>query len=180
VRSDRCAVALSTLLGFDDQPGDLAGHGPIPAHLARRIAADQSGTWRRLVTDPWGRLLDHGASSYRPPQDLADYVLARDRVCRAPGCRRQARNCDLDHLIPFSEGGATSTQNLLSECRRHHIQKHETPWRVTGDPDDEITWTDPAGRTYTTHPAEYPIDRTLDPAGEAEPDKPDDPDPPPF
>jgi hypothetical protein len=66
-------VALSTLLGLDDQPGDLDGTGPIPASLARRIAADQTGTWRRLVTDPMGRLLDYGRSTYRPPKDLADW-----------------------------------------------------------------------------------------------------------
>src|SRR6266516_3586989 len=29
-------IALSTLLGLDDQPGELAGHGPIPASVARR------------------------------------------------------------------------------------------------------------------------------------------------
>jgi 5-methylcytosine-specific restriction endonuclease McrA len=188
-------VALSTLLGLDDQPGELAGHGPIPAALAGRIAADATGTWRRLVTDPCGRLLDYGSSTYRPPtyrppQHLADYVIARDAVCRAPGCRRQASNCDLDHVIPFSQGGATSAANLLAECRRHHLEKHQTPWTVTGDPNGEITWTDPAGRHYTTYPVEYPIDRTLDaiddgdgpepesdaPESEAEPEL----DPPPF
>ncbi|HEY3632300.1 MAG TPA: DUF222 domain-containing protein, partial [Jatrophihabitantaceae bacterium] len=48
--SIQVAVALSTLLGADEQPGELAGHGPIPASVARRLAADESGTWRRLYT----------------------------------------------------------------------------------------------------------------------------------
>jgi hypothetical protein len=39
-------VALSTLLGLDEQPGDLDGSGPIPASVARRIAAPQ----RHLAT----------------------------------------------------------------------------------------------------------------------------------
>jgi hypothetical protein len=30
------SVALSTLLGLDEQPGELDGHGPIPAQVARR------------------------------------------------------------------------------------------------------------------------------------------------
>jgi hypothetical protein len=64
--SVQVSVALSTLLGLDDQPGDLDGHGPIPAVLARRLAADPSGTWRRLVTDPLGRLVDYGRTRYRP------------------------------------------------------------------------------------------------------------------
>src|SRR5215475_3438709 len=51
-------VPASTLMGFDDQPGDLAGYGPIPADLARELAAE--GTWRRLLTDPLsGTLLDY-------------------------------------------------------------------------------------------------------------------------
>lgn len=52
------AVALSTLTGADDQPGELTGYGPIPASIARQLAADPNGTWRRLITDPAGRLLD--------------------------------------------------------------------------------------------------------------------------
>jgi hypothetical protein len=75
------SVALSTLLGLDDQPGELDGHGPIPAALARRVAADPTGTWTRLVTDPLGRLLDYGRTRYKPPQDLADLITARDRTC---------------------------------------------------------------------------------------------------
>jgi hypothetical protein len=82
--SVQVTVALSTLLGLDEQPGDLDGTGPIPASVARRIAADQTGTWRRLVTDELGKLIDYGRSTYRPPKDLADYVIARDRTCRFP------------------------------------------------------------------------------------------------
>ncbi|MGH8573351.1 MAG: DUF222 domain-containing protein, partial [Gammaproteobacteria bacterium] len=70
-------VPASTLLGLDDVPGELAGYGPIPANLARELAAD--ATWRRLLTDPAsGALLDYGRSTYRPPAALADFVRARD------------------------------------------------------------------------------------------------------
>ena len=44
--SVQVTVALSTLLGLDEQPGDLDGSGPIPASVARRIAAPQ----RHLAT----------------------------------------------------------------------------------------------------------------------------------
>ncbi|WP_375504007.1 DUF222 domain-containing protein, partial [uncultured Jatrophihabitans sp.] len=85
------SVALSTLLNLDDEPGDLDGYGPVPAQLARRMAADPSGTWRRLVIDPLGGVIDVGRTAYEPPQDLAEHVIARDRICRFPGCRRRAR-----------------------------------------------------------------------------------------
>ncbi|MGW0175627.1 DUF222 domain-containing protein [Rhodococcus sp. NPDC003322] len=41
-------VNLTTLLGLDDLPAYLAGHGWIDADLARDIAAD--GTWRKVLT----------------------------------------------------------------------------------------------------------------------------------
>jgi hypothetical protein len=43
-------VPITTLLGVDDQPGQLPGYGPLPASVARRIAA--GGVWRRILTDP--------------------------------------------------------------------------------------------------------------------------------
>ncbi|MGH8961865.1 MAG: DUF222 domain-containing protein [Jatrophihabitantaceae bacterium] len=102
------SVPLSTLLSLDEEPGELDGHGPIRAELARRIAADQHGTWRRLVTDELGHLLDYGRTSYRPPTDLREFVTARDRTCRFPTCNRPAVRCELDHAIPWSDGGGTN------------------------------------------------------------------------
>ncbi|PZS24858.1 MAG: HNH endonuclease, partial [Pseudonocardiales bacterium] len=67
-------VALSTLLDLDEEPGELAGSGPIPAALARKLAADPTGTWRRLVTDPLGKLIDYGHTRYKPPKHLAEHV----------------------------------------------------------------------------------------------------------
>src|SRR5215831_6293863 len=90
-------VPLSTLPGCDNQPAHLDRHGPITAEMARRIAADQSGTWRRLVTDDTGQLLDYGRTTYRPPTNLTDHVTARDRTCTFPACRHAAKLCDLDH-----------------------------------------------------------------------------------
>ncbi|MDT7561824.1 MAG: hypothetical protein QOG76_448, partial [Pseudonocardiales bacterium] len=88
-------VGLTTLLGLDQLPGELAGYGPIPADQARELAAQ--GTWRRLVTDPvTGALLDYGTSRYTPPAHLAAHVVARDQTCVFPGCRIRADRCDLD------------------------------------------------------------------------------------
>ncbi len=43
-------VPVTTLLGVRDLPGDLEGYGPIPAEIAREMAADPRCTWRRLLT----------------------------------------------------------------------------------------------------------------------------------
>ena len=150
-------VAASTLLGLDEQPGELAGHGPIPAQVARCIAADPTGTWRRLLTDPdTGRLLDYGRTTYRPPQDLAEFVIARDRTCTFPGCTRRAHLCDLDHETPFDMGGTTNPQNLASLCRRHHRAKHQG-WLVRRDVATGTSkWTTPTGHVYASRPPDLP------------------------
>jgi hypothetical protein len=160
--SVQVTVALSTLLGLDEQPGELDGTGPIPAAVARRIAADQTGTLRRLITDDRGHLLDYGHSTYRPPKDLTEHVIARDRTCRFPGCNRQARHCELDHEQPWEHGGETSAQNPNAICSRHHHAKHDAGWQPERQPDATIEWTSPTGHRYVEEPAVYPIDRTLE------------------
>jgi hypothetical protein len=72
-------VSADTLLCLDDQPGHLTGYGPVTAESARRLAADQSGTWRRLLTDPdSGALLDISADRYKTGPATA-------RLHRGPG-----------------------------------------------------------------------------------------------
>jgi hypothetical protein len=118
-------VPISTLLGCDDQPAHLSAYGPITAALARRLASDPTGTWRRLVTDDAGQLLDYGRRSYRPPGNLTEYVIARDKTCTFPGCRRPARLSDLDHGEAWAAGGVTSSNNVAALCQRHHNAKHD-------------------------------------------------------
>ncbi|HEY0217615.1 MAG TPA: DUF222 domain-containing protein [Cellulomonas sp.] len=96
----RVTVALSTLLGIDDEPADLAGYGPVDATTARALA--EGGIWRRVVTDPLsGTVLDVGRTRYRPPAGMVEHVQARDRTCARPGCSATAESCDLDHTVEF-------------------------------------------------------------------------------
>jgi hypothetical protein len=125
------SVALSTLLGVDEQPGEIDGYGPIPAELARRLAADPSGTWRRLVTDDLGHLIDYGRTTYEPPADLAQFVIARDRTCRAPGCERPAAKSDLHHVRWWSRGGHTDAANIVPACWGYLPLAGEDPLRRT-------------------------------------------------
>ncbi len=168
-------VAASTLLGLDEQPGELAGHGPIPASLARRLAADDTGTWRRLLTDPaTNTLLDYGRSTYRPPRDLTEYVIARDGICAFPGCSRNAARCDIDHRIPYNKGGNTTPENLQPLCKRHHRLKHEAGWALEKPANDAYRWTSPSRHRYESRLPDRPVDTSRTQPVER------DPDPPPF
>jgi hypothetical protein len=151
--SIQVVVSADTLLGLDDEPAHLDGYGPITAHTARRLAADQSGTWRRLLTDPdTGHLLDISAQRYRPSQRLRDYVSARDSVCAFPTCNQPGYRCEYEHIKPYQQGGRTCRANAALACRRHNLCKINTGWGYRRNSDGSFTWTTNAGHHYTSHP----------------------------
>jgi hypothetical protein len=140
-------IDLPTLLGLANNPGELEGHGPIPASLARQLAAD--GKWRKFITDPLtGNLLDMGRDSYLPSQYLIDFLTARDRICRFPGCSQSARIGDIDHAKSWDDGGETRPGNLGFLCRRHHRLKTHGGWKLESFEDGSCNWMSPAGKSY--------------------------------
>ena len=146
-------VPAATLNG-GNQPGYLAGHGPITAGQARVIAAD--GDLTRLICDPTtGALLDYGRTRYRPPDILRDFVHTRDRTCVTPGCRAPAARTDIDHVTPYqpgqSVGGPTDVDNLASLCRHHHRAKDGGGSRLRHHPHTgHWTWTTPGTHLHPT------------------------------
>ncbi|SDU40912.1 HNH endonuclease signature motif containing protein [Jiangella alkaliphila] len=145
-------VPLTTLAGLSEEPGELAGYGPIPARVARELAA--AGIWQWLGTDPVnGAVLSHGRTRYTPTHDLVEHVLLRDRTCKAPGCALPATRCDLDHVRAFADGGATCAGNLTPLCRKHHLIKHHGPFVVDQPEPGTLRWTSPTGNTTVVGPA---------------------------
>jgi hypothetical protein len=138
-----------TLLGLSDEPGDLAGHGPIDPDTARRLAA-QAPSFLRLLTHPeTGAVLSVGRDRYAVPADLKAWLRVRDETCRFPGCSRRAERCDIDHITHWAHGGTTDHHNLIHLCRKHHRLKHTTPWTVSTEPpnrDDQGDRGDPPDR----------------------------------
>jgi hypothetical protein len=49
---------------------------------------------------------------YRPSLKLQRLVRIRRPTCAFPGCRQQARRCDIDHTVAFERGGLTCLCNL--------------------------------------------------------------------
>ena len=174
-------VPASTLLGLDDDPAELTGYGPIPADMARRIAAD--GTWRRLLTDPAnGAVLEASTTRHDPGALVTETLLARHPVCAWPGCNRTSRECDRDHLTPFARSGRTSLSGMAPYCEYHHVVKDTRAWgwTTTSHPDGSITLTTPTGHRYTTVlPARGPITQQSDASPTAGPRQAAH-DPPPF
>jgi hypothetical protein len=79
---------------------------------------------------------DHARAEtgYHPSRTLQHLIRARNSQCTAPGCRRPAASCDLDHTHPWDQGGATCECNLAPLCRHHHRCKQAEPgvliWRT--------------------------------------------------
>lgn len=157
-------IDLATLLHLADNPGEMPGLGPIPADIARDLAADARWrAWITTTTSAGTQVVATSPGTYRPTAALARLIRAREPECRMPGC--QSRITDLDHVVPFPRGSTTAA-NLGPLCRRHHRLKTHTRWRQhvheAGDDDSASatgadappmsTWTSPAGITHTDSP----------------------------
>ena len=84
---------------------------------------------------------DHTIAGYVPPDSVRAYAQGRDGTCIYPGCEHPAWKCQLDHRVPYEEGGQTTAANLFSLCQHHHNVKTDrrafyVPDPVTGD----IVW----------------------------------------
>jgi hypothetical protein len=159
-------IGLSTLAGLADYPGEIDGFGPVIADLARQVAAQMAtrAQWRYTVVDNRGATVAEGRLRYRPTAEQAQFVRARDHTCRAPGCRKPAIRCDLDHIRDWGYGGVTIIDNLCCLCRAHHNLKHDGGYDVHQGPDG-IDWATPRGHHYTVlgeaAPPPSPVEHAL-------------------
>src|SRR5699024_2804604 len=119
-------VPVMTMLDRDDAPAMLEGTTPIPAELARELAAGQS-TWTRILTDEArGTYLPVTPETYRPSAAMRLQLRLRHPVCAAPGCARPtATASEDDHILEYdhehpARGGPTSLANLHRLCWQHH------------------------------------------------------------
>ncbi len=115
-------------------------------------------SWLRTGTlpDPAASIslpLDVGAVTDLIPAHLRRAVIVRDRHCAAPGCDQPPAACQVHHIIPRSQGGATKLTNLLLLCTFHHlILVHRWGWTITLNADGTTTATSPSGhRTLHSH-----------------------------
>ncbi|WP_406816089.1 HNH endonuclease signature motif containing protein [Mycobacterium sp. M23085] len=140
-------IAEQSTLGGGQAPGvEMGAGGLIPPELLAEVAASA-----KLVplVHPGDAPPEPG---YLPSKALADFVRCRDLTCRWPGCDRPATDCDLDHTIPYADGGPTHASNLKCLCRTHHLVKTFWGWRDTQLRDGTLILTSPTGQIYVTIP----------------------------
>lgn len=139
-----------TLFGDGDQPGRVPGYGPVPAVVARMLAAygttrpdtaallgaDGGGAraadgsaarrataWvRRLFTDPVDGSLAQMDTRRRLFASAARrFVLARDQECATPCCDARIRT--VDHVDRARDDGPTTAANGQGLCEACNLDK---------------------------------------------------------
>jgi hypothetical protein len=110
---------------------------------------------RVLLDEHTGVVIETSTTAYLPNRAMRRFIQQRDGHCRFPGCARNAKRCEPDHVIPYSRGGPTAIWNLVSLCKHHHRVKHHAGWTLTMTPDGHCAWTDPHHRQYATHPVNH-------------------------
>jgi hypothetical protein len=138
-------------MGLAIPGGDVIGGDVVASILDKfdtRIA-------RVLLDERTGVLIETSIHTYRPNPAMRRVVQERDGRCRFPGCARNAKGCEPDHVIPYSRGGPTAPWNLAALCKHHHRVKHDAGWALSMTRDGVCTWTDPHHRQYATHPVNH-------------------------
>jgi hypothetical protein len=111
---------------------------------------------------------DQAVDQHDPPDAMRETVVLRDAHCVFPGCGRDSRICDLDHIteyLPMEDGGPpgqTRPGNLAPLCRSHHRAKTHTAWHYQRLDDGSYEWTAPTGHQYCVTPTSR---RTATPGG---------------
>ena len=70
-----------------------------------------------LIPVARGPYYAHAEIGYHPSRKLQHLIRARSATCTAPGCRRPAARCDLDHTVPWDQGGLTCECDLAPPCK---------------------------------------------------------------
>lgn len=134
----------------ETDPALLNGTAPMSFEEARQFAST-APTLQRVLTHP---ITGHTicVDDYTPDKSLRRFLQVRDAKCRFPGCARPASESDLDHTVPFSEGGPTHVENLAHLCRAHHVQKHHAGWGVRQLGRGVLEFTTPLGHSVRNEP----------------------------
>jgi hypothetical protein len=80
------------------------------------------------------------------PRAIRRAVLRRDLgTCRWPGCGARA-SVHVHHIVWRSRFGRNEIGNLVALCHYHHRSVHQRGWRIDGDANRQLTFTDRTGR----------------------------------
>lgn len=103
------------------------GH-TLTAGQALTIAGQNPG---RIIITKAKQTLLAGGKSENPQQRQASTaqriaLATRHPYCAYPGCLTPSKYCEAHHIVPWSQGGKTISNNLVLVCPKHHAQIDDT------------------------------------------------------
>jgi hypothetical protein len=111
----------------DDKGVEIGGGTVVGPEVLDKVACAGS---LEMVRDVDGSPLAIGRRSRVIPGRLRRFVLHRDGGCTADGCTSRYR-LEAHHVIPWSEGGPTTPENLTTLCWfHHHVVVHGFGYRI--------------------------------------------------
>ncbi len=135
------------LLG-EDGWAETTGWTALSAETVRRLACFCK--LGMIADGPDGAPIGVGRARRIAPPWVAENVRHRDGGCRMCG---RPLFTQIHHIIPWDAGGRTDINALCELCYEHHHLVHEGGWRIEGNPDGELRFISPTGRTITSYPA---------------------------
>lgn len=147
-------MTFESLVGADNEPGQVEGYGPVPAGVARDLLDDAGRAWlRRLFTSPGtGELVSMDSQARLFPEGMTRLFRLRDQHCRTPWCDAPIRHAD--HAVEAGSGGPTSVLNGQGLCAACNHAKQALGWRARPRPGPvhTVETLTPTGHMYLSTP----------------------------
>ncbi len=87
------------------------------------VAADVE----RVIFDGPSKVIDVGVRQRFFRGGTRTAVEVRDRRCTHPSCDVPAERCEIDHIVPWAQGGLTTQANGRCRCPYHHPRGRPPP-----------------------------------------------------
>lgn len=114
------------------EPAEYLDGSPVPLVELARILCDCEIT--RTVLGAEGLVTDLGRTTRLYTKEHRHAIISRDRSCRFEGCTTRPSRCEVHHVDWWDrDNGATSLENGVLVCKRHHTEIHEGKLEVVKD-----------------------------------------------
>ncbi|MCY4175010.1 MAG: HNH endonuclease, partial [Acidimicrobiaceae bacterium] len=143
---------ITVLAHVDDTTGELIGElsdgSKLPAAVLEELSCN--ARWSGLVFDRAGDALWRSRSRRSVTDTQWQALLATYGGCFH--CAAPAGMCQAHHITPYSQGGATSLDNLIMVCWNCHHKIHHHNWQIEKHSDGSHTLHPPDDTSTATQP----------------------------
>lgn len=117
---------FSVLVGYETFAGRICELANATVVAPGALVGWLDRAWvERVVFDGPSRVTDVGARQRLFTGATRRGVEVRDQQCFHQSCEAPAEDCEIDHVVPWSEGGPTTQANGRVACGFHNRERHK-------------------------------------------------------